>query len=97
MKMFVFIFADYFEGTITTTFKQAGYNSYFKVHNMTSEYEGLERRTGEAGSHGGTKSLWIPVPDEKISHLLDIVRNLRKEYPSIGFGAFTFQLEELVV
>ena len=96
MKMFVIVFADYFEDTITTTFKQAGYNSYFKVHNMTSEYEGLEPRTG-AGSHGGTKSLWIPVADEKISHLLDIVRNLRKEYPRIGFGAFTFQLEELVV
>lgn len=46
MKMFVFVYADYFEGTVTTRFKQAGYNSYFKVHNMTSEYEGLEPRKG---------------------------------------------------
>ncbi len=96
MKMFVFVYADYFEDTVTTTFKQAGYNSYLKVHNMTSEYQGLESMTGRGGQ-GGTKSLWIPVPDEKISQLLDIVRNLRKEYHSVGFGAFTFQLEELVV
>ena len=97
MKMFVFVYADYFEVTATTRFKQAGYNSYMKVHNMTSEYEGLESRAEGPGSHGGTKSLWIPVPDEKISHLLDIVRNLRKEFPTVGFGAFTFQLEEVVV
>jgi len=97
MKMFVLVYADYFEGTVTTTFKEAGYNSYFKVHNMTSEYEGLEPRKGGPGSHGGVKSLWIAVPDEKIAQLLDIVRDLRKKHPTVGFGAFTFQLEEIVV
>jgi hypothetical protein len=97
MKMFVFVYADYFEGTATTTFKQAGYDSYISFHNMTSKYEGLEPRTKGPGSNGGTKALWIPVPDEKASQLIDIVRNLRKEYPTVGFGAFTFQLEEFVV
>ncbi len=96
MKMFVFVYADYFEDTATKTFKQAGYTSYLKVHNMTSEYEGLEARTGQGGQ-GGSRSLWMPVPDEKIPHLLDIVRNLKKQSPQVGFGAFTFQLDELVV
>ncbi len=97
MKMFVFVYADYFDSTITTTFKQAGYSSYIKVHNMTGEYEGLESRTGGPGSHGGLKSLLIPVPDEQISHLLDIVRNMKKEFPGLGLGAFTFPLEQVVV
>ncbi len=96
MKMFVFVYSDYFEDTTTATFKQAGYNSYIKMHNMTSEYTGLEARTGQGGQ-GGTKSIWMPVPDEKIPHLLDIVRKLKKEFPNVGFGAFTFQLEEIVI
>ncbi len=97
MKMFAFVYADYFDSMITTTFKQAGYSSYIKVHNMTGEYEGLESRTEGPGSHGGLKSLLIPVPDEQISHLLDIVRNMKKQFPGLGLGAFTFPLEEVVV
>lgn len=96
MKMFVLVYADYFEDTVAKTFRQAGYDSYLKVHNMTSEYQGLESRTGHGGQ-GGTKALWLPVTDEKIPHLLDIVRDLKKEFPNVGFGAFTFPLEELVV
>ena len=97
MKMFVFVYADYFDGTITTTFKQAGYNSYIKVHNMTGEYKGLESRTGTPSSPGRLNSILVPVLDEQISHLLDIVRNMKNQFPGAGLGAFTFPLEEVVI
>jgi len=94
VKMFVFVYADYFDDMITPMFKQAG---YIKVHNMTGEHKGLGSRAGGPGSHGGLTSLLLPVPDEQVSHLLDIVRNMKKEFPDAGLGAFTFPLEEVVV
>ncbi|HVN23027.1 MAG TPA: hypothetical protein VMT71_03585 [Syntrophorhabdales bacterium] len=97
MKMFVFVYAEYFDDGVTTTFKQAGYGSYIKIHNMTGEYKGLESRAGGPHSHGGLTSLLLAVPDEQISHLLDMVRDMKKEFPDAGLGAFTFPLEEVVV
>jgi len=94
MKMFVFVYADYFDDTITPMFKEAG---YIKLHNMTGEHKGLEPRTGGPHSHGGLTSILVAAPDEQIPHLLDIVRNMKKEFPDAGLGAFTFPLEEVVV
>jgi len=37
------------------------------------------------------------VLDEQIFHLLDIVHNMKKQFPGAGLGSFTFPLEEVVV
>jgi len=39
MKMFVFVYADYFDERITNAFKQADYKQYTKVHGTTGEGE----------------------------------------------------------
>lgn len=97
MKMFVVVYVDYLDHRITTTFKQAGHNSFIKEHDLTGEYKPLEPMLKEPDATGGLRSLLIPASDEKIPHLLDIVRNLKKQLPTAGIGAFTFPLEEFVV
>lgn len=96
MKMFAFIYADYFDERITTDFKQAGYRHYTKVHGTTGEGGESDAKLNTPFAPGRNNILYIAVPDEEISNLLEIVRRLRKEYPDAGFRAFTYQLEECV-
>ena len=37
MKMFAFVYADYFDARITNEFKQADYKQYTRVHGTTGE------------------------------------------------------------
>ncbi|HEY3277140.1 MAG TPA: hypothetical protein VGJ94_11005 [Syntrophorhabdaceae bacterium] len=94
MKMFVIVYVDYLDESVTNEFKQAGYTSYMKFHGLTGEDEKYEAMIGSPGSHGKIKSLFIHATDEKIPHLLDIVKKLKERYPTCGFRAFTFPLEE---
>jgi len=96
MKMLIVVYADYFDVSITNAFKQAGCKSYMKLHDATGEDELSEARLGTQGASDKLKSLFIPVPDEEIPRLLEIVRGLKAKYPTVGLRAFTFPLEESV-
>ena len=94
MKMFLFAYADYLDESITSEFKQAGYKSYMKLHDATGEDEPNEARLDTFDAPGTIKSFFMYVPDEDIPRILDIVRRLREKYPTAGFRAFTWSLEE---
>lgn len=96
MKMFYFVYPEYFDERITNEFKQAGYKKYTKVHGTTGEGEESEPKLGTFRSPGRQKSLLMAVPDEEIPCLIEIVRKLRGEHPVAGFRAFTFPLEECI-
>jgi len=94
MKMFLVVYADYFDERITRELKQAGYKSYMKLHDATGENESSEARLGTFRAPGRNKSLFMAVPDEEIPRLIDIVRRLKEENPAGGFRAVTWMLEE---
>ena len=96
MKMFNFIYADYFDKRVTEEFKKAGYKNYTKVHGTTGQGEETEPRLGTSYAPGRNNMLYIGVPDEEIPNLLEIVRKLRRENPNAGFRAFTYQMEEYI-
>jgi hypothetical protein len=96
MKMFVLIYADYFDERITNAFKQADYKHYTKVHGTTGEGEESGAKLGTSYAPGRNNILYIAVPDEQVPNLLEIVRRLRKEYSDGGLRAFTYQLEECI-
>jgi hypothetical protein len=94
MKMFAFIYTDYFDERVTRGFREAGYKHYTKVHGTTGEGEEAGAKLGTSHSPGRNNILYIGVPDEDIPKLLEIVHKLRKDYPNAGFRAFTYQMEE---
>jgi hypothetical protein len=96
MKMFAFVYADYFDERVTKGFKEAGYKQYTKVHGTTGEGEEAGAKLGTSCSPGKNNIMYIGVPDEEIPNLLKIVRKLRGEFPNAGFRAFTYQLEEYI-
>jgi hypothetical protein len=96
MKMFAFVYTDYFDDRVTKEFKEAGYKHYTKVHGTTGEGEEGGAKLGTSYAPGRNNILYIGVPDEEIPNLLEIVRKLRKEYPDGGLRAFTYQLEECI-
>jgi hypothetical protein len=96
MKMFAFVYADYFDKRITSEFKKADYTQYTKVHGTTGEGKEAGAKLGTSHAPGKNNILYMAVPDEEIPNLLEIVRKLRREYPDAGFRAFTYQLEECI-
>jgi hypothetical protein len=96
MKMFTFVYADYFDARITNEFKQADYKQYTKVHGTTGEGEETGAKLGITHAPFKNNILYIAVPDEEIPNLLEIVRKLKREFPDEGFRAFTYQLEEYI-
>ena len=96
MKMFVFVYADYFDERITNAFKQADYKQYTKVHGTTGEGEESGAKLNTSYAPGRNNILYIAVPDEEIPNLLEIVRKLKREFPGEGLRAFTYQLEECI-
>lgn len=96
MKMFAFIYADYFDKRITQEFKQADYKQYTKVHGTTGEGEEAGAKLGTFHAPGRNNIIYIAVPDEEIPKLLETVRKLRREFPDGGFRAFTYKIEEFI-
>jgi hypothetical protein len=96
MKMFAFVYADYFDERITKEFKEADYKQYTKVHGTTGEGEESGAKLGTSYALGRNNILYIAVPDEEIPNLLEIGRRLRRDYPDAGFRAFTYQLEKCI-
>jgi hypothetical protein len=94
MKMLMIVYADYYDGTITDAF--AGYKTYLKLHEATGKREQSEARLGTHSAPGKNKCIFIPVLDEEIPRLLDIVRRLKEKHPTVVIGACTFQLEEYI-
>jgi len=94
MKMFNFIYPDYFDERVTEVFKKAGYDHYTKVHGTTGHGEETGPKLGTFYAPGRNNILYIGVPDEEIPNLLEVVRELRREFPDAGFRAFTYQMEE---
>jgi hypothetical protein len=96
MKMLFVVYGDYLDERITNAIKQAGYKSYMKFHDATGEIYPIETRLGTHNAPGRIKTLLMAVPDEEISRLLEIVRGLRAEFPTVALRAVTFSLEECV-
>lgn len=96
MKMFNLIYTDYFDKRVTEEFRKAGYKNYTKVHGTTGQGEETGPKLGTSRSPGRNNILYIGVPDQEIPNLLEIVQKLRKEYPHVGFRAFTYQIEDYI-
>jgi hypothetical protein len=98
MKMFFVVYEEYFDDRVTHAFKQAGMQTYMKFHDTTGKDAPSKASPGILHSSREDKlfSLLMPVPDEEILHLVEIVRKLKAEYPIVGIRAFTFPLEEVV-
>ncbi len=96
MKMFLVIYAEASDESVTQAFKQAGFRSYTKTHGATGEGEESEPKLGTHYWPGRNNTLLMAVPDEEIARLIELVRILKVEQPRAGVRAFTLPLEECV-
>ena len=96
MKMFLVVYEEYLDENTTASFKQAGFKAYTKMHDVTGEGEKHLPRLGNRKGPGKNHTLSFAVPDEEVPRLLGVVQNLRERYPTAGFRAFTFPLEQCV-
>lgn len=83
MKMLFIGYDDYFDTPIADAFKQAGCTSYLKLSKGT-------RPSGKANA------LFVPASEDDLPGLLEILRGLKVQYPTVGLKAFTFPLEECI-
>lgn len=96
MKMFVVVYAEASDESITQAFKASGFRSYTKMHGATGEGRETEPKLGTHYWPGRNNTLLMAVQNEDIQRLLDLVKNLKVEHPRAGLRAFTFPLEECV-
>lgn len=96
MKMFVVVYAEASDESITRAFKKNGFKSYTKMHGATGEGQETEPKLGTHFWPGKNNTLLMAVPDEDIQRLLELVRELKVKHPRAGLRAFTFPLEECV-
>ena len=99
MKMFCVVYDSYFDSSIADVFKQAGITTYMKFHDTTGKDVPSQAMVATLRLGGESKvfALFMPVRDEEIPNLLQIARELKEKYPTVGLAAFTFPLEELVL
>ncbi len=95
MKMFLFCYPDFLDDAVSSEFKQAGYESYMKLHGAVGKDEPYDVKQG-AHHHvaGKLRALFIYMPAERITPTLDIVRKLKRKFPDEDMRAFTWMLEE---
>jgi len=96
MKMLIVAYADYIDNSVTNAFKQSGSKSYLKLHDATGEYELPEACLPRTHETGKIKTILMAVPDEEIPRLLEIVRGLKTQYPTVVLRAFTFQIGDCI-
>jgi hypothetical protein len=96
MKMFLVIYGESCDESITAAFKMSGFKAYTKMHGATGEGVESEPKLGTHFWPGRNNTLLLAVPDEDIQSLIKLVRRLKTEQPRAGLRAFTFPLEECV-
>ena len=93
MKMFFIVYDDYIDENTINALKQAGYKSYTKIRGAMDEGEKHEPRLDTYHSPGRNI---LAVLDDDIPRLIEIVQKLKEQYPSAGWRAFTFPLEQCI-
>jgi hypothetical protein len=96
MKMFLVIYAEATDESITAAFKGAGFKAYTKMHGATGEGQETEPKLGTHFWPGKNNALFFAVKDEDIHILCNLVTSLKLEQPRAGLKAFTLPLEECV-
>ena len=96
MKMFMVIYAEATDETISNAFKESGIKAYTKMHGATGEGRETEPKLNTHFWPGRNNALFLAVPDEEIQRLCDLVKTLKVDQPRAGIRAFTFPLEECV-
>lgn len=93
MKMFLFVYADYLDESITNEFWQLGYKPYMKCHDVADEDHQCRARMS-TDRPGKNISLFIVVPNEELPIIVGIVQRLKEKYLYEAFRAVTFPVEE---
>ncbi len=96
MKMFLVVYAEATDESITEAFKKNNFKAYTKMHGATGEGQETEPKLGTHYWPGTNITLLMAVPDEDVQRLLELVRELKTLHPRAGLRAFTFPLEECV-
>lgn len=96
MKMFLVIYSDAADESITKTFKLSGFHFYTKMSGVTGEGQETEPKLGTRFWPGRNNAIFFAVPDEDIAPLCELVAKLKQEKPYAGIRAFTLPLEECV-
>jgi len=96
MKMFLVVYENFLDEGTTNAFKQAGYKSYTKMHNVIGEGEKHLPKLGNRVWPGKNSTLSFAVPEGEIPRLIEVVQGLKGRYPTAGFRAFTFPLEQCI-
>jgi hypothetical protein len=96
MKMFLVIYTEATDESITAAFKEAGFKAYTKMHGATGEGQETEPKLGTHFWPGKNNALFFAVHDEDIKKLCSLVTNLKTQQPRAGLRAFTFPLEECI-
>ena len=78
MKMFLIVYCSVADWDIIDTFKQAGIKEYTKMEEVHGEGTETEPKLGTHTWPGENKALFVAVPDEKASLMIDLIKNSPK-------------------
>ena len=96
MKMLFIIYSRETDEAIVTAFKRSGTQGYTKMQEVFGEGRETEPKLGTHIWPGMNNALFVVVEDDEVKKGMDLVRQLKKEYPRAGLKAFVFPLEDCI-
>lgn len=96
MKMFLVVYAESSDESVTDALKQAGFKSYTKMHGATGEGPDSDPKLDTHCWPGRNNTLLLAVPNDDVPCLIGLVKKIKIENPRAGLRAFTFPLEECI-
>ncbi len=94
--MLIVVYSDAIDETIMTAFKEADVKGYTKWRETLGEGNETEPKLGTHYWPGRNNVLAVVLEDEKVSHVKDIIKELKTKYPKSGIKTFILQVEDTI-
>jgi nitrogen regulatory protein PII len=95
MKMLIFVYNEAVDESVIAAFKKADIKGYTKWKETYGEGTETEPKLGTHYWPGKNNVLAVVVEDDKIPVITEIIRELKKEHPTVGLKVFVLQTEEI--
>jgi hypothetical protein len=96
MKMFLIVYCSASDEDIIEIFKKAGVREYTKMEEAHGVGTDTEPKLGTHCWPGENNVLFVAVSDEKVSLIINLLRQIKIEHPRSGIKGFILPMEECV-
>jgi nitrogen regulatory protein PII len=96
MKMLFVIYSQETDEDVVAALKRSGIRGYTKMQEVRGEGQETEPKLGTHIWPGMNNVLFVSIEDAEVKKTMDLIRQLKKEYPRAGLKGFLLPLEDCV-